>query len=145
MDEKGKMIADNFYWLSTQKDVYDFKKSDWINTPLIEYADFKDLDKLTKVKIEVENTIKKENGEYEVTVKLRNPSNSIAFLIELSILGDVSMKSIVPVLWEDNYISLVPNESRTVKVTFPSSALKGEKPVFKYKGWNVEEKQTTSN
>ena len=137
-DENGNPIADNFYWLSTKKDVFDFKKSDWINTPLVEYADFTDLDKLPKVKIEAENTIKKENEEYEVTVKLRNPSDKIAFLIELSIMGDVSGKSIVPVLWDDNYISLVPKENRTIKVTFPASALKGEKPIFKYKGWNVD-------
>jgi exo-1,4-beta-D-glucosaminidase len=137
-DGNGKAIADNFYWLSTKKDVFDFKKSDWINTPLVEYADLTDLDKLPKVKIEVENTIKKENEEYEVTVNLHNPSDKIAFLIELSIVGDTSGKSIVPVLWDDNYISLVPKESRVIKVTFPASALKGEKPVFKYKGWNSE-------
>jgi exo-1,4-beta-D-glucosaminidase len=137
-DENGKAIADNFYWLSTKKDVFDFQKSDWINTPLVEYADFTDLDKLPKVKIEAENTIKKENEEYEVTVKLHNPSDKIAFLIELNIMGDTSGKSIVPILWDDNYISLVPNESRTIKVTFPASALNGEKPVFKCKGWNVE-------
>lgn len=138
LDEKGKSIADNFYWLSTKKDVFDFKKSDWIHTPLMEHADFKDLDKLPKVKIEAQHTIKKENDKYEVTIKLKNPSDAIAFLIELNIAGDVSGKSIVPVLWDDNYISLVPKESRTIKVTFPVAALKGEKPVFKYKGWNVE-------
>jgi exo-1,4-beta-D-glucosaminidase len=137
-DENEKAIADNFYWLSTKKDVFDFQKSDWINTPLAEYADFTDLDKLPKIKIETENSIKKENEDYEVTVKLHNPSGQIAFLIELSIVGDTSGKSIVPVLWDDNYISLVPKESRTIKVTFPASALKGEKPVFKYKGWNAE-------
>ncbi|MFH6946059.1 glycosyl hydrolase 2 galactose-binding domain-containing protein [Flavobacterium sp. FlaQc-50] len=137
-DENGKSIADNFYWLSTKKDVFDFKKSDWIHTPLMEYADFKDLDKLPKVKIAAQHTIKKEKENYEVTVELKNPSAAIAFLIELNIVGDLSGKSIVPVLWEDNYISLVPKESRTIKVTFPVAALKGEKPVFRYKGWNVD-------
>lgn len=137
-DEKGKLIADNFYWLSAKKDVFDFKKSDWIHTPLMEHADFTDLEKLPQVKIDAQHTIKKENDQYEVTVKLHNPSDSVAFLIELSILGDSSGKSIVPVLWDDNYISLVPKESRTLKVTFPASALNGEKPVFNYKGWNVK-------
>jgi exo-1,4-beta-D-glucosaminidase len=45
----------------------------------------------------------------------------------------------VPVLWDDNYISLVPGESRVVKARFSDQALNGEKPVFRYKGWNVEE------
>lgn len=138
LDEKGKSIADNFYWLSTKQDVFDFKKSDWIHTPLMEHADFTDLEQLPKVKIEAQHTIKKENDKYEVAVKLKNPADAIAFLIELSIVGDASGKSIVPVLWDDNYISLVPKESRTIKVSFPVSALKGEKPVFRFKGWNVE-------
>lgn len=138
LDEKGKSIADNFYWLSTKQDVFDFKKSDWIHTPLMEHADFTDLEQLPKVKIEAQHTIKKENDKYEVSVKLKNPADAIAFLIELSIVGDASGKSIVPVLWDDNYISLVPKESRTIKVSFPVSALKGEKPVFRFKGWNVE-------
>lgn len=137
-DEKGAIISDNFYWLSTKKDVSDFAKSSWIHTPLAEHADFTDLDKLPKVKIKVESAIKKINEEYEITVKLNNPEDHIAFLIELSVLGDKSGKSIVPVLWDDNYISLVPKESRTIKVTFPTKALKGEKPIFKFKGWNVE-------
>jgi exo-1,4-beta-D-glucosaminidase len=137
-DGNGKSIADNFYWLSTKKDIFDFKKSDWINTPLIEYADFTSLDQLPKVKIETQNSIKKENANYEMTVKLRNPSTNIAFLIELSVVGEISGKSIVPVLWDDNYVSLIPNESKIIKVTFPASALNGEKPIFKYKGWNVK-------
>jgi len=43
----------------------------------------------------------------------------------------------VPVYWDDNYISLVPGEERVLKATFPESALKDDKPVFRYKGWNT--------
>jgi exo-1,4-beta-D-glucosaminidase len=137
-NEQGNLVADNFYWLSTKKDVSDFKKTTWFYTPLSEYADFTDLNKLPKVKLTVENSIRNANDEYEVTVNLKNPEDKIAFLIELSIVGDKSGKSIVPVLWDDNYISLVPKENRIVKVKFSSAALNGEKPVFKYKGWNIE-------
>ena len=137
-DSKGTNIADNFYWLSTKPDVPDFKKSTWFYTPMAKYADFTDLDKLPKVKPVIENSIKTENSECEVTVKLSNPGSRIAFLIELGVVGDKSGKSIVPIYWDDNYISLVPGESRIIKARFPSSALKDEKPVFKFKGWNVE-------
>ncbi len=138
IDDKGNLVAQNFYWLSTKKDVPDFKKTEWHYTPLSEYADFNDLNKLPKVKIDIESSITNKNNEYEVAVKLNNSSDKIAFLIELSLVGHKSGKSIVPVLWDDNYISLVPGESRTVKATFSVSALNDEKPVFKYKGWNLE-------
>ncbi|HAM08921.1 MAG: hypothetical protein A2X05_08460 [Bacteroidetes bacterium GWE2_41_25] len=135
--EQGNEVADNFYWLSTKKDVPDFKNTTWFYTPLSEYADFTDLDKLPKVKTDIESSIKNEGNEYEVIVNLNNPGDNIAFLIELSIVGDKSGESIVPILWDDNYISLLPKEKRVVKARFTAAALKGEKPVFKFKGWNL--------
>lgn len=135
--EKGNIVADNFYWLSTKKDVPDFKNTKWFYTPLSEYADFKDLNKLPEAEIEIKDSVKIENNDYEVTVTLNNPGDNIAFLIELGIAGDKSGKSIVPILWDDNYISLVPGEKRVVKAKFSADALKGEKPVLRYKGWNV--------
>ena len=136
--EHGNAVADNFYWLSTKKDVPDFKNTTWFYTPLSEYADFTDLDKLPKVKTDIESSITNVGDEYEVTVTLNNPEDNIAFLIELSVVGDKSGKSIVPILWDDNYISLVPMEKRVVKAMFSAAALNGEKPVFRYKGWNLE-------
>ena len=135
--EQGKQLADNFYWLSTKKDVPDFKNTTWFYTPLAGFADFTDLNKLPKVKAEVESSITNIGDDYEITVVLNNPGDNIAFLIELNIAGETSGKSIVPILWDDNYISLLPKEKRIVKAKFSAAALKGEKPVFKYKGWNL--------
>lgn len=136
-DDQSKMIAGNFYWLSRKNDIPDFKNTEWFYTPLSEYADFTDLNRLPVIKIDVEDSIVAKNNEYEVTVKLSNPNNKIAFLIELSVVGDKSGKSVVPILWEDNYVSLTPLETKVVTGRFSFSALKGEKPVFRYKGWNT--------
>jgi exo-1,4-beta-D-glucosaminidase len=138
-DKQGSMIADNFYWLSRKADIPDFKKTEWYYTPLSGYADFTDLNRLPAVNIDVEDSILNKNNEYEITVKLHNPTNSIAFLIELNVTGDKSGKSVVPILWDDNYISLTPNETKVVKGRFSISALNGEKAVFNYKGWNVNQ------
>jgi len=137
-DDAGKKVADNFYWLSIRKDINDFEKTEWFYTPLAEYADFTDLNKLPKIKIEVNQNIKNIDGAYEVTVKLNNPTDKIAFLIEMDIAGDKTGKSVVPILWDENYISLLPHEAREVKAKFNASALKGEQPVFSYKGWNIK-------
>jgi exo-1,4-beta-D-glucosaminidase len=137
-DEKNNIIADNFYWLSTKPDVPDFKNTTWFYTPMAEYADFTGLDKLPMVKLETENSIVNTNGEYEVTVTLKNPGENIAFLVELGITGDKSGKSVVPIIWDDNYVSIVPGESKVIKARFHASSLNGEKPLFRYKGWNVK-------
>ena len=137
-DKENKTIADNFYWLSKKKDVPDFKKSEWFYTPLKEYADFRDLDKLPKVGLIEEHTYKKTDGKFEVTVKMSNPTENIAFLIELNISGDKSGKSVVPILWDDNYFSLIPGEKKEIKAGFSAVSLNGEKPVLKIKGWNLK-------
>ncbi len=136
-DQKDSLVAGNFYWLSGKEDVPDFKNTDWFYTPLSDYADFTDLNNLPEVKIDVEDSIVNRNNEYEIKVKLHNPDKGIAFLIELNVVGDKSGKSVVPILWDDNYISLTPGETKVLTGRFSLSALKGENPVFKYKGWNL--------
>jgi exo-1,4-beta-D-glucosaminidase len=137
-DKQDSLIAGNFYWLSRKEDIPDFKNTEWFYTPLSGYADFTDLDKLPVVKIDVEDSIIDKNNEYEITVKLHNPNNRIVFLIELNVIGDKSGKSIVPILWDDNYVSLTPDETKVVTGRFSYSALNEEKPVLRYKGWNIK-------
>ena len=43
----------------------------------------------------------------------------------------------LPVFWEDNYISLLPKEKRVLQVEFDLKNLDGEKPLLKVEGWNV--------
>ena len=47
-------------------------------------------------------------------------------------------QEILPVVWEDNYISLLPGEKREVTATYRASELGTEKPVVSVNGWNVE-------
>jgi exo-1,4-beta-D-glucosaminidase len=44
----------------------------------------------------------------------------------------------LPVLWEDNYISLMPGETREVTATYRASELGGAKPSVEVSGWNVQ-------
>jgi exo-1,4-beta-D-glucosaminidase len=45
---------------------------------------------------------------------------------------------ILPVIWQDNYISLLPGEKREVTATYRASELGASKPVVEVSGWNVE-------
>jgi len=44
---------------------------------------------------------------------------------------------VLPVYYSDNYISLVPKESRTVTIEAAEADLKGEAPQLVVDGWNV--------
>ncbi len=71
----------------------------------------------------------------KVTAKLDNVSDKIAFFIELRVSGKKSGETILPIFWEDNYISLLPGESRNIEAVF---AVIKDEPVFTINGWNLE-------
>jgi exo-1,4-beta-D-glucosaminidase len=45
---------------------------------------------------------------------------------------------ILPVIWEDNYVTLLPGEKREVNATYRASALGPAKASVEVSGWNVE-------
>jgi exo-1,4-beta-D-glucosaminidase len=134
-DGQGSLITDNFYWLSSKQDVLDFKGSDWYYTPIKEYADFTALNELRPVSIQVEDRWSNDG----VAVTLKNPNPHTAFFIELKVISDKTGQSILPVFWNDNYVSLLPGETKQLTAKFSPTDLKGEKPMLQYSGWNVPE------
>jgi len=47
-------------------------------------------------------------------------------------------EEVLPALWQDNYVSLLPGEKREIAVTYRAADLGGTKPEVEVKGWNVE-------
>ena len=133
----GKPVASNFYWLSTKKDVLDPEGSEWFVTPNKSFADFTALSQLPAADIKVEARIEELAGEKRLHLSLANPTEALAFFIELRLFGEQSGEPIVPVWWDDNYLSLLPGEQRRLTATFAADATRGERPVLRWAGWNV--------
>ena len=107
-------------------------------TPTASYADFTALSQLPKVKLKVTDRSERK-GEEEIThVTLENPSKSLAFFVRLKVDKGAKGDEILPVVWEDNYISLMPGEKREVTATYRASELGTAKPAVEVSGWNVE-------
>lgn len=137
-DGEGKEVASNFYWLSIKEDILDFENSKWFVTPNKEYADFTSLKNLTEVRLNVQHTFETVGNEQKVHVTIENPTDAIAFFIELKVVGEKSGLTILPVFWDDNYVSLLPGEIKKIGAHFSKNNLNGEKPLFHYSGWNVK-------
>jgi len=138
LDANGKMLGSNFYWLSTKPETIDWAKSNWYTTPTASYADFTGLSQLPKVKLNVTEHSEKQ-GENEIThVTVENPSKNLAFFVRLKVDKAKGGEEILPVLWQDNYVSLLPGEKRELTATYRASELGASKPYVEVKGWNVE-------
>ena len=69
---------------------------------------------------------------------LENPTNSLAFFVRLKLNKGQGGEEILPVVWQDNYISILPGEKREVTATYRVSNLGGAKPSVEVHGWNVQ-------
>ncbi len=128
----------NFYWLSTKPDVLDYetKVEPWAYyTPSKEFADFTALNSLPAASVDVEYDCETTGAEGKVSARLTNVSERIAFFVELKVLSEQTCETILPVFWEDNYISLLPGEARTIEALFKAT---DHKTVLAIDGWNLE-------
>ena len=137
-DAGGKLVSDNFYWLSTKPDVLDWAhKKDTVYTPQKEFGDLTGLNSLPQVKLEVSVANKQEAGKGTTHVQVRNPSASVAFMVHLRVTRGKSGEDVVPILWEDNYFSLLPGKKREVSASYDVRALGGAAAVLEIDGFNI--------
>jgi exo-1,4-beta-D-glucosaminidase len=132
-DASGRPVSRNAYWLSTKPDVLQWEKSDWYVTPLTQYADFTGLQQLPPAQLKASAAF--ESGRARVT--LENPSPTLAFFVHLAIRKGAGGEEVLPVLWDDNYVTLLPGEKREIDVRYAPKDLRSAKAVVSVEGWNV--------
>jgi hypothetical protein len=120
-DPAGKPVSTNFYWRSLPAHP----------------DDFADLSKLPTVTLEAKVVSTDVNGKRMLTVTLHNPSKDIALMAHLQLRRQKSGERVLPVFYSDNYISLVPDETRTVTIEADISQFNGENALVVFDGWNV--------
>lgn len=129
-DAGGRALSTNFYWLSTRPDVL-ADTSTWYMTPVKSFADFTALRDMPKAAVKA--TARFTSGAARVT--LTNPTKGVAFFVRLQVVGDDGEEAL-PVSWDDNYVSLLPGETRVVSARYRPRDLHGA-PAVVVQGWNV--------
>lgn len=133
-DSAGKPLSDNLYW-HAQPDHQD---------------DLTALNELAPVTLDaqVSQTTTQTGSEARriVTVTLHNPGKTVALMTHLQLRHGTSTAAatpghpdarVLPAFPSDNYISLLPNESRTITIDAAVADFHGEDAVVLVDGWNV--------
>jgi exo-1,4-beta-D-glucosaminidase len=131
----GKPISNNFYWLSTQMDVL-ADTSTWYMTPVKTYADYTALRGMPQTSVNASARFSSSGGTGTARVTLKNPGKDVAFFLRLRVTGRGDEEAL-PVLWDDNYVSLLPGETRTLTAIYRLRDLGGGAPHVVVTGWNV--------
>ncbi|MGB7848826.1 MAG: LamG-like jellyroll fold domain-containing protein [Candidatus Acidiferrum sp.] len=120
-DADGKLISDNFYWLGGQS------------------ADYRKLNRLPAAKLAIITQSKTENEEVHLRVQIENAGTAAAIETKLTLLEADGKARVLPAYYTDNYVSLLPGESKEIEIVAPKSAVKAGLALG-LRGWNVAEK-----
>ena len=131
-DAGGRLVSDNFYWIPARLAQLDWAKSTYYYTPAAPYADMRDLMQLPQVTLQASA---QQGPSGEIRVDLRNNGNAVAFFVRVRALHNDSQEDIAPVFWDDNYVSLLPGESR--RLSLRAVGLDGQSLTIAIDGWNV--------
>jgi exo-1,4-beta-D-glucosaminidase len=131
-NEKGKEIANTFYWRSNDK----YEGSKTLTGPTS--SGFEDLSKLKQVQLKTRHQVYEENGRHFIKAEIKNTSSTLAFFTQLQLL-DENKKPVRPSFYTDNFFSLLPGESKTILIETALEDMPA-KPTFVVKGWNVKPK-----
>jgi hypothetical protein len=71
-----------------------------------------------------------------VHVTLQNRGNVVAIQNKLTLLNAAGGSRILPAYYGDNYVSLLPGETREIEIEYPASAHKGQAELA-LRGWNL--------
>ena len=124
----GDYCASNFYCIPAGNNRYKWDQSDWWGIPLLDYAPLTFVCQLPKAPLSME-TKRTESG-YAVT--LTNQADVLAYQNILKAL-DAQGNLIPGALWSDNFVTLLPGESRTVQCVLPEGV---EPARIGLDGWN---------
>ncbi|HVP50457.1 MAG TPA: beta galactosidase jelly roll domain-containing protein [Candidatus Bathyarchaeia archaeon] len=162
-DRFSKVESYNFYWLSTKPDELDWQKTrDTAVTPQSAYADMTALQNLPQVSLRVQaktatspcsvpyavhpaaapttppvTSSECEGGFLYQVLTVSNPTKTLAFMAHLRLLKSAG-EDVLPAFFDDNFISLLPGEVRTIGVRYRAADL-GKAPAhYEVSGWNVQ-------
>jgi exo-1,4-beta-D-glucosaminidase len=139
-DDSGKVVGSNFYWLSAKPETITQRVPNVGDAFAQTYADFRGLNRLPKVSVKLTTETKQESERQVTHVQLKNENPDLAFFIRLNLSSCNTGKEILPILWSDNYISLLPGETRDLTATYGvgQEAIRVEAG-----GWNVKHLAST--
>jgi hypothetical protein len=114
----GQLMSQNFYWLAADS------------------ASYRQLTRLAPAEIIVRVNSVRSGDTVRVHVQLHNSGSTVALENKLTLLDAGDGSRILPAYFSDNYVSLLPGESREIEIEYPSSARKGPAEV-EIRGWNL--------
>ena len=119
-DSRGSVLSDNLYWQG------------------LNAASQQRLERLPPQPIAVSARAHQVGEDTRVDVVLKNRGRAPTLNVKITML-DASGVRVLPVYYDDNYIALLPGESRRIEVLCPTGSARCARLALR--GWNAEKRE----
>lgn len=113
------VVSENFYWRGTEEE------------------NFQALRSLPKVTLEAATKVERRGSLWILRTDLKNSSAHPALMVRLKVVREKSRDRILPAIFSDNYVALMPGENRRIVSQVREEDTRGEKPEIVVEGFNV--------
>jgi hypothetical protein len=117
-DAQGGVVSRNFYWLGAQSSSY------------------RRLNRLAPASLSAAAKSARTGDNIHVQVELRNTGTAVSLETKLTLLNAADGSRILPAYYSDNYISLLPGETRQIEIEYPAKSATGPAQIA-LRGWNL--------
>ena len=99
-------------------------------------AGYQKLNSLKPQKLKLRATATTAGDERVITVQIANNGKEAALGTKLTLVDHMGVR-ILPALYSDNYLTVLPGEPRIVEIRYPAKL--GTRATINVRGWNVQE------
>jgi exo-1,4-beta-D-glucosaminidase len=139
-DSRRNHIAENVYWQSTKDDdLGDPKNDDSFDLQQRSWADMTALNTLPEVQLELSAEETHRSAESRVTLRLQNSTDHIAFFERATIIRSKDGDEILPIEYDDNYVTVFPHETTEIHGTIRDED--GAPKWVRVRGYNTSEQE----
>jgi hypothetical protein len=100
-------------------------------------GDYQGIRDLAGAKVNAKTHVRRNGAQWQIKTELHNISKIPALMVRVKAVRSKSSDLIVPALYDDNYIALMPGEKQTVSISLEDADTRGEKPRVRVTGYNL--------
>jgi len=117
-DASSEIVSRNFYWLGADNSSY------------------RRLNRLGQASLSVKAKSTRAGDNIRIEIELTNPGTNAALANKITLLNAADGSRILPAYYTDNYVSLLPGESRKIQIEYSAKSASGQ-PQLSLRGWNL--------
>jgi hypothetical protein len=103
----------------------------------LEEGNYRAIRQLPQSRLQIDTKAVQQGTLWHLTTQIKNTSTTPALMTRLKAVREKTGDRILPAIYSDNYVALLPGETVTITTELKDADTRGEKPAILVSGFNV--------